>query len=207
MPRRLLGSLATLLAAGGLASPPAAAMELRRWAAPEAQAAIRTLTRGALLGDPTPLASVPPALRAPAGVFVTLSRDGVTRGCWGTATGREASLAAELRTIAPRALTRDRRMRPIQRAELVHLVAHVSVLGPLSPLPSLQSLDPRRQGLMLTAGRRGALVLPGEAATPAWAAVLCRRKAGIGDRVLTRMYRFETVVVGPIALGPERTSP
>ncbi|MEB3330571.1 MAG: AMMECR1 domain-containing protein [Candidatus Sericytochromatia bacterium] len=195
------------LAAGCLAPSPAAAMELRRYEAPEVRTAIATLTRRALLGEPATLPSLPPVLRAPAGVFVTLSRGGVTRGCWGTATAREASLAAELAAIAPRALTWDRRTRPIQRAELRTLVAHVSVLGPLEPLPVLRALDPRRQGLLLRAEGRGALVLPGEAATPAWAAAVCRRKAGLDGRVRTRMFRFETVVIGPIALGPERRAP
>jgi hypothetical protein len=182
-------------------------MELRLYQAPEVRAAIATLTRRALRGEPTALPALPPVLRAPAGVFVTISEAGVTRGCWGTATAREASLADELCAIAPRALTWDRRTRPIQVAELPSLVAHVSVLGPLEPLPTLRALDPRRYGLLLAAEGRGAVVLPGEAATPAWAAATCRRKAGLGGRVRTRMYRFETVVVGPIALGPERRAP
>ena len=143
---------------------------------------------------------MPAALTAPAGVFVTFSRDGVQRGCWGAVAPRAGRLADELAEAAGKALTLDRRQRPIRRADLVGLVAHVSVVGDLDPVASAAALRPRRDGLLVAGPDKGGVLLPGEAATAAWQVATCRRKAGLRPGERARMYRFETAVIGPISL-------
>jgi AMMECR1 domain-containing protein len=146
--------------------------------------------------------ALPAALDRPAGVFVTISRDGVTRGCWGTVRPRAGSLASELVANAVKALSHDTRQRPIQPHELDGLVAHVSVLGSLTPAFGIEELQPRRLGLLVAGAGKGGVLLPGEAATARWQIDTCRRKAGLRPRERASMYTFETAVFGPIALTP-----
>ncbi|MFP5501222.1 MAG: AMMECR1 domain-containing protein [Candidatus Sericytochromatia bacterium] len=186
---------------------PAQAADLARYQKPEVERAIATLTREAILahvsGRPYAPSALPEALRQPGGVFVTISQDGVTRGCWGTVHPQEASLAREITVSAVKALSHDYRQRPIHPRELPQLVAHVSIIGPLVPLNAIQTLQPRRHGLLVTAPGKGGLLLPGEALTASWALATCRKKAGLKAHERASMYRFDTAVVGPVSLHPE----
>lgn len=186
---------------------PAWAVDLRVYERPEVRAAIGQITRDAILarleGRPFRPGAVPAPLAAPAGVFVTFSRDGVTRGCWGGVAPRAGRLADELAEAAGKALTLDRRQRPIRRGDLRGLVAHVSVVGELDPVGDPASLQPRRHGLLVAGPGKGGVLLPGEAATAAWQVATCRRKAGLRRGERARMYRFETAVIGPIPLAGE----
>jgi AMMECR1 domain-containing protein len=53
-----------------------------------------------------------------------------------------------------------------------------------------------QEGLMVTNGKRGAVLLPGEAKTSTWAIAECCRKAGIRPQG-EMLYRFRTTVFGP----------
>lgn len=188
-----------------LAARPAEAIALRSFERPAVQDAIARITREAIQarldGKTYAPGEVPAELRAPAGVFVTLSRNGVTRGCWGAAAPRSGNLATELAVAAGKVLTFDHRQAPIRRGDLPGLVAHVSIVGKLDPVTDPASLLPRRHGLIVTAPGKGGVLLPGEAATATWQIATCRRKAGLKPRERARMYRFETAVIGPITLG------
>lgn len=202
--RRLIGFFALLPL---LTALPAEALALRTYEQPAVQAAIARITREAILarleGRRYWPGAVPAALSAPAGVFVTLSRHGVTRGCWGAAAPRAGRLADELAEAAGKSLTFDRRQRPIRRGDLPGLVAHVSIVGRLDPVHDPASLLPRKYGLIVSAPGKGGVLLPGEAATATWQVATCRRKAGLGPRERASMYRFETAVIGPIPLGEQ----
>lgn len=185
----------------------AAAQGLGWYREPAAKQAIAAITHDAiaahLAGRPYTPRTALPALQAPAGVFVTLSIDGYTRGCWGTVHPTQATLAQEIAVNAVKALSHDYRQRPIGRREVSGLVAHVSVMGPLSPVESVAALQPRRFGLLVSAPGKGGVLLPGEARTASWQVATCRRKARLGPRERASMYRFETAVVGPIRLSVE----
>lgn len=200
---RLLPAVLALLSL--VTALPAEAIALRTYEQPAIQAEIARITRAAILarldGRRYWPGDVPEALKAPAGVFVTLSRKGVTRGCWGAAAPRANRLADELAEAAGKALTLDRRQRAIRLGDLPGLVAHVSIVGRLDPVSDPASLLPRKHGLIITAPGKGGVLLPGEAATATWQIATCRRKAGLGPRERARMYRFETAVIGPITLG------
>ncbi len=198
-------ALAALLVA--MLPAPAVAVDLRAYERPEVRAAIARITREAvqarLAGRRFRPGPVPAVLSAPAGVFVTFSRDGVTRGCWGAVAPRAGRLADELAETAGKALTLDRRQRPIRRGDLAGLVAHVSVVGELDAVASPAALQPRRHGLLVAGPGKGGVLLPGEAATVAWQVATCRRKAGLKRGERARMYKFETAVIGPIPLDGE----
>lgn len=189
-----------------LSATAALGRDLSDYKRPEVARAIARLTQEAIWAragaKPFVMPRVPDALDRPAGVFVTLSRNGVTRGCWGTVQPRAGSLAAELVANAVKALSHDYRQRPIQPHELDGLVAHVSILDTLTPAFGPQELQPRRLGLLVAGHGKGGVLLPGEAATARWQIDTCRHKAGLRPRERASMYTFETAVVGPISLTP-----
>ena len=203
MGKRLAGLAAVMCL---VSAPAASARDLASYNRPEVARAIARLTQEAIWARaearPFAMPYVPAALDRPAGVFVTLSRNGVTRGCWGTVRLRAASAAAEVVANAVKALSHDYRQRPIQPRELDGLVAHVSLIGELSPAFSAAELQPRRLGLLVAGAGKGGVLLPGEAATARWQIETCRRKAGLRPRERASMYTFETAVVGPIPLTP-----
>lgn len=207
---RVAIAAAMLLACVALQAGTALGSGLPDYRQAEVRAAIAQLTRDAVWTqlDVSARGTLPRrvagsgVLENPAGAFVTYSRNGVTVGCWGTVAPRTVSLAEEVQVNAIKALTMDRRFRPIRRGDLAGLVAHVSVIGPLEPVTSAAELWPRRFGLLVGGAGKGGVLLPGEAATATWQIATCRRKAGLRLRERASMYRFETVVIGPIALAP-----
>jgi AMMECR1 domain-containing protein len=181
-------------------APAASARELQAFQRPALRQAIAKLTHDAIWAHVKHLPPPSADLGAPAGVFVTISRAGVTRGCWGSVAPRTASLGAELAATAVKALSHDYRQPPIQPRELAGLVAHVSIVGELEPVEGADALQPRKFGLLVSGNGKGGVLLPGEAATATWQVATCRRKAGLRPRERARLYRFETAVVGPIPL-------
>ncbi len=103
----------------------------------------------------------PELLETRAGCFVSLKIDGELRGCIGTIVPTKASLAEEICANAVSAGVHDRRFDPVQLEELPELVYDVDVLGKPEPVSSVDELDPRRYGVIVSTpdGRRG-LLLP-----------------------------------------------
>ncbi len=135
-----------------------------------------------------PLEGSPPALadRIPAeprACFVSLhDAQGNLRGCIGTLVPTRATLAEEILANAFAAARRDPRFPPLEAAELAGLTVKVDVLGPLEPIRGLESLDPRRYGVVVTGprGERGVLLpdLEGIDTVEGQVHIACR-KAGL----------------------------
>lgn len=130
----------------------------------------------------------------PAGVFVTLHTrsTGELRGCIGTISPTEKSLAQEVINNAISAATRDPRFPAVRPQELDDLVIDVSVLYPPEPIASEDELDPKRYGVIVQRGWQRGLLLPDiegidDVQTQLWYA---RRKAGLGDDEPVEMFRF-----------------
>lgn len=130
----------------------------------------------------------------PAGVFVTLhtKSTGELRGCIGTISPTEKSLAQEVINNAISAATRDPRFPPVRPEELDDLRIDVSVLYPPEPIASEAELDPKRYGVIVQRGWQRGLLLPdiegiNDVKTQLWYA---RRKAGLGDHEPVEMFRF-----------------
>lgn len=132
--------------------------------------------------------ALPPALRTPGAVFVTLRRDdGALRGCIGTMTPM-SSLAHAAADRAWAAALDDPRFDPVRPDELDGLSVEVSVLSPMELFTVagydelVRTLRPSVDGLLVEAGRHRATFLPSvwdELPDPARFVEQLWRKAGL----------------------------
>jgi len=106
-----------------------------------------------------------PDLHQTLGVFVTLKVRGDLNGCIGSIQGDDP-LAESVARYAWAAAFSDPRLPPLRRSEYEHLHIEVSVLSPLTGLPSASRSDLRRElrpgvdGLFIRSGERRAVFLP-----------------------------------------------
>ncbi|RMF84318.1 MAG: AmmeMemoRadiSam system protein A [Nitrospirae bacterium] len=185
-----------------LAAPP----EPLAWsgALPElARDAIRAyVSEGRRLAPPETL---PPEWHRRAPVFVTLrTPSGELRGCIGSLEPLTGNLAAETIDRAIAAATGDPRFAPVGPGEVEDLEVEVSILSPLEPVPSLEALDPARYGVVVEAGGRRGVLLPGIEGidTPEQQVAIARRKAGIGPTEPVRLYRFTVEKAASAGVAP-----
>lgn len=129
----------------------------------------------------------------PKGVFVTLSQNGQTRGCWGTLDPTAPDLATATIRAALGAAQRDWRYPPLRPEELAEVSIQVAIIEKVSPLSAerLLSLDPTRVGLFVRSGSRGAVLLPGEALTSQWQLATARHLAGIPDSQPLELFQVQ----------------
>ena len=132
-------------------------------------------------------------LKSRAGAFVSIHEHGALRGCIGTIAPTQPSLADEIVENAISASTRDPRFDPITADELDDLEISVDVLCDPEPISGLDELDVKRYGVIVTAGGRRGLLLPDldGVDTPEKQVDIARRKAGIGEREVIELERFE----------------
>jgi MEMO1 family protein len=95
-----------------------------------------------------------------AGCFVSLKIAGVLRGCIGTIHAVTGSLEDEIARNAVAACSEDPRFEPVTEEELLSLEISVDVLGKSEGVSSRANLDPRRFGVIVSAGMRRGLLLP-----------------------------------------------
>lgn len=95
-----------------------------------------------------------------AGAFVSLHMDGRLRGCIGTIAPTRENVAWEIVQNAVSACSRDPRFPPVEAGELEELEYSVDVLGKPEPVDSPDQLDPKRYGVIVSAGHRRGLLLP-----------------------------------------------
>ena len=124
------------------------------------------------------------------GIFVTLSKRGKTRACWGSIYPLAPDLVHATILATEKALSRDYRYPPIQKSELNDLKAQVTIIKDIVPLSSINEQNPLVFGLMVRNGSRGAVILPGEAVDAYYQMVLCKLKAGIPAQQKCQLYRI-----------------
>jgi AmmeMemoRadiSam system protein A len=141
---------------------------------------------------------LPAELQRPAGVFVTIRREGRLRGCIGTIQPVCENLAEEVIRNAISSATKDPRFPPLRRDELADLEVKVDVLGEPEPVGSEDELDPKRYGLIVQSAshpwKRGLLLPDLEGIDTVEKQVYWTRvhKAGITNpEEPVEMYRFE----------------
>ena len=104
----------------------------------------------------------------PAGAFVTLTAaDGDLRGCIGSI-HPVAPLCRAVAQSAVSAAFRDPRFEPLTRDELGAIHLEISVMGPIEPLPSVESIIVGRHGLIISRGHHTGLLLPQVATEYGW---------------------------------------
>jgi AmmeMemoRadiSam system protein A len=180
---------------------------------PAALDALLVLARAAVVaavaGEPAPDQGGVEAWDQPADAFVTLRRDGRLRGCIGTL-GAGWPMGRAVAHAARMAATEDPRFQPVRPAELDGLDVEVSVLGPARPLEDVADFVPGRDGIVVDARGRRALLLPQVATEMGWGATdmlaaVCE-KAGLRSDAwrepAARLSVFEVVhVAGPLVAG------
>ena len=156
-----------------------------------AQDTIESYVRqGKVIGAPRTLA---PEMEPQAGVFVSLHKGGMLRGCIGTIQPRQSNVALEVIHNAISAATRDPRFPPVHASELSDLEISVDILQPAEPITSMEQLDPKRYGVIVESGLRRGLLLPDLEGvdTAEYQVEIARRKAGMGPHEPVQLYRFE----------------
>ncbi|MEA3493657.1 MAG: AmmeMemoRadiSam system protein A [Candidatus Margulisiibacteriota bacterium] len=134
-----------------------------------------------------------PEMKAKAGVFVSLHRQGKLRGCIGTFTPTTENVAKEIIRNAIESSTQDPRFPPVEKDELADLEISVDLLGIPEPVKSVKELDAEKYGVIIKSGVRRGLLLPDLPGvdTPEEQIEICRQKAGIGDDEPLELFKFE----------------
>jgi MEMO1 family protein len=153
------------------------------------------IKKGIIIEPPEDL---PEEMQRPAGVFVTLQKDGVLRGCIGTVEPTRATIAEEIIANAISAATRDSRFSPVTRGEVADLQVSVDVLGDPEQTYSLRDLNPKIYGVIVEAGRRRGLLLPDlQGVNTPWQQIdIALRKGGIQPSENYKIYRFKVIRYG-----------
>ena len=131
-----------------------------------------------------------------AGVFVSLHKDGMLRGCIGTIQAVKRNIAEEIVENGISAATKDPRFSPVRPEELEALEISVDVLGKPEMIRSKEELDVKRYGVIVTKGFRRGLLLPNldGVDTVEQQLSIALRKAGLSEREKdVEMERFEVV--------------
>lgn len=131
-----------------------------------------------------------------AGVFVSLKEEGRLRGCIGTISPVQNSIAEEIIDNAVSAASRDPRFHAVQPEELDQLVYSVDVLGETEEIASEEELDVTRYGVVVSRGYKRGLLLPNLEGvdTVEDQIAIAKRKAGIPESTQdVRLERFEVV--------------
>jgi uncharacterized protein len=168
-----------------------------------ARAAVRAAVDGRAAPAPDPRDH--PEMREPSDAFVTLTIGDGLRGCMGTL-GAEMPVGDAVVRAAGMAATRDPRFPPVAARELPGVRIEVSVLTRPCPLPNPAAFVPGRDGIVVEAHGRRALLLPQVATEMGWGATemldaVCE-KAGLHTKAWrqrgTRLEVFEVArVSGP----------
>lgn len=134
-------------------------------------------------------------LNTRAGAFVSIHENGELRGCIGTILPTESSLAEEIISNAISASTRDPRFPPITEGELSALEINVDVLTAPEQIYSLDELDVKRYGVIVTSGYKRGLLLPDLEGvdTVEQQVSIAMQKGGISAREQITLHRFEVV--------------
>ncbi|MGQ9699784.1 MAG: AmmeMemoRadiSam system protein A [Candidatus Bipolaricaulaceae bacterium] len=126
-----------------------------------------------------------------AGVFVSLKKQGVLRGCIGTYLPSEENLAQEIVENAIAAATADPRFPPVRPEELSSLSITVDILSPPEPCRE-EDLDPKRYGVIVEKGWRRGLLLPDLPGVDTVEEQLriAKMKAGLAQDEPCKIFRF-----------------
>ena len=137
--------------------------------------------------------SIHSCLLQPAGVFVSLKKNGQLRGCIGTILPTQESAAQEIVRNAVSAAVEDPRFPRVTASELAELDVSVDILGAPERIESIAQLDPKKYGVIVQLGRRSGVLLPdleGVESAMHQVEIACS-KAGINPAEKFTLYRFQ----------------
>jgi AMMECR1 domain-containing protein len=128
------------------------------------------------------------------GVFVTLSKHGKTRACWGSVMPQAKTIAKSTVYATMGALTKEYRYKPVSATEWKTLHTQVTVIKGVEPIPNISFQNPVRDGLLVRSGGKAGVLLPGEASDAVYQLVQCKLKAGIKSGESCQLYRLRTEI-------------
>ena len=134
-------------------------------------------------------------IRTRAGAFVSIHKHGRLRGCIGTIYPTTENVALEIIRNAISASTQDPRFDPITADELKWLEINVDVLGEPERIASMDELDVKRYGVIVSYGQKRGLLLPDldGVDTPEQQVSIAMQKGGIREDEPYSLERFEVV--------------
>ncbi|MEE5990904.1 MAG: AmmeMemoRadiSam system protein A, partial [Lachnospiraceae bacterium] len=100
------------------------------------------------------------ATKERAGAFVSVHKNGMLRGCIGTISPVQDSIAEEIISNAISAVSRDPRFERVREDELELLEINVDILGKPENIDGPDQLDVKRYGVIVSCGARKGLLLP-----------------------------------------------
>jgi len=129
------------------------------------------------------------------GVFVSIKKDGSLRGCIGTIRATTKNVAQEIIENAIKAGTEDPRFFPVEEDEIEDLVYSVDILLDPEPVTSLDDLDEKKYGVIVSLDKRSGLLLPNlEGVDTVEEQIrIALRKAGISPNEGYNIQRFEVI--------------
>lgn len=130
-----------------------------------------------------------------AGVFVSIHKHGLLRGCVGTIKPTTDCIADEIIQMAIGAGMRDPRFQAVKHRELSDLKYKVDVLSPFESIESMEELDVKKYGVIVYNNYKSGLLLPNLDGidTIEEQVRIAKQKAGIRDNETFRMERFEVI--------------
>lgn len=134
-------------------------------------------------------------LKRKAGVFVSIHKEGMLRGCIGTLFPTSSCIGQEIINNAISACSRDPRFDAVTEKELDLLEISVDVLSDSEPVSSRDELDVKKYGIIVSNGRKQGVLLPDldGVDTVDQQISIARRKAGIRENEEIDIERFEVV--------------
>ncbi|MCR5402974.1 MAG: AmmeMemoRadiSam system protein A [Butyrivibrio sp.] len=130
-----------------------------------------------------------------AGAFVSIHKQGKLRGCIGTIGPTQDNIASEIIHNAISASTRDPRFDPIRPDEIALLEVNVDVLMEPEDIASMDELDVKRYGVIVSSGRKRGLLLPDldGVDTVEEQVSIAMQKGGITEDDDIHLQRFEVI--------------
>jgi len=101
------------------------------------------------------------------GAFVTLTKQGVLRGCIGYIFPVKP-LALTIQEMAQAAAMRDPRFNPVKPNEVADIDIEISVLTPLHQINDVSEIEVGKHGILIEKGRYSGLLLPQVATEYGW---------------------------------------
>ncbi len=126
------------------------------------------------------------------GVFVSLHKQGKLRGCMGTFLPCREDVSHEIMQNALLAAREDPRFPPVRPEELAELTVAVDILSAPEKIPSLDYLDVKKYGVIVSHGHRRGLLLPDLDGVDGveQQVSIAMQKAGIRPEESIDLYRF-----------------
>jgi len=126
------------------------------------------------------------------GVFVSIKREGMLRGCIGTMIPTKSSIAEEIIDNAIEAATNDDRFSEIGEVEFDDLEINVDILSALQKIKSVDELDINRYGIVVSNDSKTGLLLPNIDGVKDvnHQVAIALEKAGIKDKEEYSIHRF-----------------